>query len=139
MKKLNLALCGAGLLAFSTPAFVHHSGAMFDGSREQTIAGTVREFNWTNPHSSFKVEVTDASGKSEIWAVEMNGPQNLMHDGWKRSSIKPGDKITAVVHPLRDGKPGGSYVSVTLSDGTTLKGTGPGQNAAYDAAPAKAP
>jgi hypothetical protein len=139
MKKLNIALYGAGLLAFSTPAFVHHSGAMFDGTREQTIAGTVREFNWTNPHSSFKVEVTDATGKSEIWAVEMNGPQNLMHDGWKRSSIKPGDKITAVVHPLRDGKPGGSYVSITLADGTTLKGTGPGQNAAYDAAPAKAP
>jgi hypothetical protein len=109
---------------------------MFDGAREQTIAGTVTEFNWTNPHSSFKVEVTDAAGKSAIWAIEMNGPQNLMHDGWKRSSIKPGDKITAVVHPLRDGKPGGSYVSVTLANGTVLKGVGPGQSS-YDAPAAK--
>ena len=132
MKKLNLTLAGLGLLAFSTPAFVHHSGAMFDPTKEQTITGIVREFNWTNPHSSFKVEVTDATGNSEIWAVEMNGPQNLMHDGWKRSSIKPGDKITAVVHPLRDGKPGGSYVSVTLADGTVLKGTGPGQSGTYE-------
>lgn len=131
MKHSHLALAGAALLAFSTPAFVHHSGAMFDGGREQTLTGIVREFNWTNPHSSFKIEVTDASGKSEIWAVEMNGPQNLMHDGWKRSSLKPGDKITAVVHPLRDGKPGGSYVSVTLADGTVLKGAGPGQSS-YD-------
>jgi hypothetical protein len=130
MKLLHTTLAGALLLAFSTPAFVHHSGAMFDAGKEQTISGVVREFNWTNPHSSFKVEVTDAAGKSEIWAIEMNGPQNLMHDGWKRSSLKNGDKITAVVHPLRDGKPGGSYVSVTLADGTVLKGTGPGQS--YD-------
>jgi hypothetical protein len=130
MKLLHTTLAGALMLAFSAPAFVHHSGAMFDTGKEQTISGVVREFNWTNPHSSFKVEVTDASGKSEIWAVEMNGPQNLMHDGWKRSTLKNGDKISAVVHPLRDGKPGGSYVSVTLADGTVLKGTGPGQS--YD-------
>lgn len=128
MKLLHTSLAGALLLAFSTPAFVHHSGAMFDAGKEQTLTGIVKEFNWTNPHSSFKVEVTDAAGKSEIWAVEMNGPQNLMHDGWKRSTLKQGDKITAVVHPLRDGKPGGSYVSVTLADGTKLSGTGPGQN-----------
>ena len=130
MKTLYKTLAGTTLLAFSAPAFVHHSGAMFDSSSEKTLSGVVREFNWTNPHSSFKVEVTDASGKTEIWAVEMNGPQNLMHDGWKRSTLKNGDKITAVVHPLRDGKPGGSYVSVTLADGTVLKGTGPGQS--YD-------
>lgn len=132
MNKFKIALCTAGLLAFSTPAFVHHSGAMFDPAKEQTIAGTVTEFNWTNPHSSFKLEVTDSGGNSEVWAIEMNGPQNLMHDGWKRSTIKPGDKVTVVVHPLRDGKPGGSYVSITLADGTTLKGTGPGQSG-YDA------
>jgi len=133
MKTLNLSLAGAALLAFSTPAFVHHSGAMFDVSKEATVTGIVREFNWTNPHSSFKLEVSDTTGKSEIWAVEMNGPQNLMHDGWKRSSLKLGDKVTAVVHPLRDGKPGGTYVSVTLADGTVLKGTGPGVSGAYDA------
>ena len=53
MKHSHVIVAGAALLAFSTPAFVHHSGAMFDGAREQTIAGTVTEFNWTNPHSSF--------------------------------------------------------------------------------------
>ena len=132
MKILNLSLAGAALLAFSTPAFVHHSGAMFDVSKEATVTGIVREFNWTNPHSSFKLEVSDTTGKSEIWAVEMNGPQNLMHDGWKRSSLKLGDKVTAVVHPLRDGKPGGTHVSVTLADGTVLKGTGPGVSGTYD-------
>ena len=128
MKKITLTLCTVGLLAFSAPAWVHHSGAMFDPAKEQTISGKVTEFNWTNPHSSFKVEVTDAAGNSEIWAVEMGGPQNLMHDGWKRSSIKPGDKVTVVVHPMRDGKPGGAYVSITLADGTVLKGSGGSQS-----------
>lgn len=137
MKILTQSLAGALLLAFSTPAFVHHSGAMFDMTKEQTLRGVVQEFNWTNPHSSFKLEVAAADGKSEVWAIEMNGPQNLMHEGWKRTSLKVGDRVTAVVHPLRDGKPGGSYVSVTLADGTVLKGVGPGQQP--DPAAAKTP
>ena len=128
MKNLLTMMAGIALLAFSTPAYVHHSGAMFDPSKEQTLTGIVQEFIWANPHCSFKVEVTDTQGKSEIWAIEMNGPQNLMHQGWKRSTLKSGDKVTAVVHPLRDGKPGGLYVSVTLADGTVLKGGGSGQN-----------
>lgn len=115
------------------PAWVHHSGAMFDSAKEQTIAGTVTEFNWTNPHSSFKVNVVGADKKEDIWAIEMNGPQNLVHAGWKRTTIKTGDKVTVVVHPLRDGRPGGSFVSIVLPDGTKLTGSAPGQN---DAGPA---
>jgi hypothetical protein len=126
----------AGTLA--SPAWPHHSGAMFDATREQTITGTVTQFNWTNPHSSFKVNVSPASGSDEIWAVEMNSPQNLIRLGWKRITIKSGDKVRVVVHPLRDGKPGGSFVSITLPDGRTLTGSAPGQNNAYTAAPASA-
>jgi hypothetical protein len=129
MKRTFVAVAlGGALLAMSGPALVHHSGAMFDSGREQTIKGTITEFNWVNPHSSFKVDVPDAAGKPEIWAIEMNSPQNLIRTGWKRTSIKPGDKVTVVVHPLRDGKPGGSYVSITLADGTRLGGSGPGQS-----------
>ncbi len=129
MKSSHGALIGAVLmLALSTPAYVHHSGAMFDSAREQTIVGQITEFNWTNPHSSFKVDVPNAKGESEIWAIEMNSPQNLVRAGWKRTSIKPGDKVTVIVHPLRDGKPGGSYVGITLADGTKLGGSGPGQS-----------
>jgi hypothetical protein len=127
-RKILSMFAGALLLGAAAPAWVHHSGAMFDSGREQTIKGTITEFNWTNPHSSFKVEVPNAEGKLEVWAIEMNSPQNLVRTGWKRTSIKPGDKVTVVVHPLRDGKPGGSYVSITLPDGTTLGGSGPGQN-----------
>jgi hypothetical protein len=110
------SLLAAGLVS------AHHSGAMFDSARSQTLVGTVTEFNWVNPHSSFKIEVPGPDGKPVVWAVEMNTPQNLVREGWKRTSIKAGDKITAVVHPLRDGKPGGSYVSVKLADGTLLSG-----------------
>lgn len=112
----------ASLLTAAGFVSAHHSGAMFDGAHTQTLVGTVTEFNWVNPHSSFKVEVAGADGKPVVWAVEMNTPQNLVREGWKRTSIKAGDKITAVVHPLRDGKPGGSYVSVKLADGTLLSG-----------------
>ena len=105
---------------FSTPAYVHHSGAMFDGSKDVKITGTVMEFHWTNPHSSFKLSVPDGHGSESVWSVEMGGPNNLIHEGWKRSTLKPGDKVTATVHPLKDGTPGGQYVSITLADGRTL-------------------
>jgi hypothetical protein len=72
--------------------------------------------------------VPGSDGKPEVWAIEMNSPQNLVRSGWKRTTIKPGDKVTVTVRPLRDGKPGGSYMSIKLADGTVLDGVGPGQN-----------
>jgi hypothetical protein len=116
-------------LALPVLALAHHSGAMFDATRTITLNGTVTEFNWVNPHSSFKVDVASADGKHEIWAIEMNTPQNLVRDGWKRTTIKAGDKVAVVVRPLRDGKPGGSYVSIKLADGTMLNATPPAATA----------
>ena len=108
------------LVAFSAPAFVHHSGAMFDAEKVITINGTVTEFSWTNPHASFRVDVPNADGKLESWAIEMNSPNNLVHEGWKRSSIKAGDWVTVKINPLRDGRPGGRYIGITLADGKYL-------------------
>lgn len=122
MTRISTLLFGAGLLAFSAPAFVHHSGAMFDATRQQKLTGTITEFNWTNPHASFKVDVLNAQGQVETWAIEMGSPNNMVRDGWKRSTLKPGDKVSVLVRPLRDGKPGGSFVSVTLADGTVMGG-----------------
>jgi hypothetical protein len=123
---------GAVLLAFSTPAWVHHSGAMFDREKQTTITGTVTEFVWTNPHASFRVDVPGADGKVESWAIEMNSPNNLVHAGWKRSTLKLGDKVTVKINPLRDGRPGGLYVGITLPDGKYLGApaeTKPGETA----------
>jgi hypothetical protein len=122
------------LIAAGTAALAHHSGAMFDSDKEQTLVGTITEFNWVNPHSSFKVSVKAANGSEVVWPVEMNGPQNLVRLGWKRTTLKPGDMVTVQVHPLRDGKPGGSFMAITLANGTKLGGTGPGQNNAYPVA-----
>jgi Family of unknown function (DUF6152) len=124
------------LTAAGTAVLAHHSGAMFDPDKQQTLVGTITEFNWVNPHSSFKVSVKAADGAEKVWSIEMNGPQNLVRLGWKRTTIKAGDKVSVVVHPLRDGKPGGSFVAITLPDGKTLTGTGPGQNNSYPAEPA---
>jgi hypothetical protein len=135
MKMRNRLLLGIALLGASAPAWVHHSGAMFDSAKEQTIAGTITEFNWVNPHSSFKVSVKGADGADVVWAIEMNAPQNLVRQGWKRTTLKNGDKVSVVVHPLRDGAPGGSFVAITLADGTKLGGSGPGQSD-YPAQPA---
>jgi len=110
------------VVGFSAPAFVHHSGAMFDGEKMISITGTVTEFSWTNPHASFRVDVPNKEGKLESWAIEMNSPNNLVHEGWKRSSIKPGDKVTVQINPLRDGRPGGRYIGITLADGKHLGG-----------------
>jgi hypothetical protein len=128
MKQPSKTAFALGLLAAALPALAHHSGAMFDSTRSETISGTITEFNWVNPHSSFKVEVPGPDGKPQIWAIEMNSPGNLVRTGWKRTTLKPGDKVTVTVRPLRDGKPGGSYMSVKLADGTVLDGVGPGQS-----------
>jgi hypothetical protein len=132
MKHTLSSLACLALGAFSTPAWVHHSGAMFDPNKEATITGAIKEFNWTNPHSSFKVDVANTAGQVETWAIEMNSPQNLIRQGWKRTTLKVGDKVTVVVRPLRDGKPGGSYMSITLANGTVLSGQGPGQSNGYE-------
>jgi len=113
MKGVLVALLFLGV---SPPAWVHHSGAMFDRTRTVDISGTVKEFLWINPHSSFKVETGDA----QIWAIEMNAVSTLVHEGWKRNTIKPGDKVTVTVNPLRDGRPGGLYVAIKLADGRVL-------------------
>jgi len=136
MKSLYLFAFAIVLAALSAPAWVHHSGAMFDRSKEMKITGTVTEFQWTNPHASFKVDVLGADGKTETWSIEMNGPNNLIRAGWKRTSIKPGDKVTVTINPLRDGRPGGWYLGITLADGKTLGGAGEPSGGEPPAAPA---
>jgi hypothetical protein len=106
---------------------------MFDRATSKVITGTVVEFNWTNPHASFKVEVAGASGQREIWAIEMNSPNNLVREGWKRTSIKAGDKVSVTVNPLRDGRPGGWYLSIVLANGHRLGGSEPAAAPSPDA------
>ena len=119
--KRSLAFLGLGAaLLCSAPAFAHHSFAMFDRQKEVTLKGTVKEFQWTNPHSYIEIEVADEKGAITPYSIEMNSPNNLTRQGWKSTSLKVGDKVQLLMNPLRDGSKGGLFVSVMLPDGKVL-------------------
>ena len=111
-----LCLTATGLAPLAAPALAHHSFAMFDQKRIMTLEGTVREFQWTNPHAFIEL---DASG-GRHWSIELNSPNNLKRQGWNRASLKPGDEITVRIAPLRNGKPGGLFLDLTKADGKVL-------------------
>ena len=118
--KTRLAVLVCGLWAFAQGAQAHHSFAMFDMQRQLTLKGTVRDFQWTNPHAFIELEAADALGAPQTYSVEMNSPNNLTRQGWKSSALKVGDKVTMVINPLRDGTKGGLFVAVQTADGKVL-------------------
>lgn len=111
-------------------AAAHHSFAMFDTANPITLAGVVTGFEWTNPHVYIELDVADGAGVKH-WSIELGSPSILQRAGWKFNTIKKGDRITAVVSPLRNGEPGSLLTRVTLADGRVLgnggaTGVGPG-------------
>ncbi len=107
-------------MAVGLPVAAHHSFSMFDMKKEITLQGEVRDFQWTNPHIWVQVLVKGPDGKVVEWSIEGNSPSTLSRQGWSKRSLKAGDQVTVVTHPLRDGQPGGSLVTVTLADGTVV-------------------
>lgn len=125
MRNCRPAWCVSGLLLAAVtlaavPAAAHHSAAMFDHSKTVKLVGTIVQFGWTNPHSWISVDVPNEKGGTDRWSVECNSPNNLARMGWKSTSFKPGDKVTILIHPLRNGDKGGSFMSATLANGTVL-------------------
>lgn len=112
-----LAVTTLGVAAVAT---AHHSYAVFDATQKVTINGTVKKFDFINPHSWLVVAVTDPKTGSEVeWRLEGGDPNMLSKRGWKRTSLKAGDPVSVVLNPLRDGTPGGSFLEVT-SNGVVL-------------------
>jgi hypothetical protein len=110
--------CAATLALFSGHVGAHHSAAMFDPKKEVTLTGTVREFQYTNPHSWLLVDIKGKDGKVTTWGFEAEGPSTLTRAGIRRSDLRPGAQIEIVGHPMRDGRPAASWVKATrLSDG----------------------
>jgi len=101
-------------------AVAHHSAAMFDMQKEITVQGTVKDFQYTNPHSWLIVVAKGADGKDVEWSFESEGPSSLLRVGIKKSSLLPGDKISMKTHPMKDGRPAGLWLELTKSDGTVL-------------------
>lgn len=120
MRKAATAF-GVGLaLASAQSALAHHSAAMFDAQKDVTVQGTVKAFQYTNPHSWLIIDVPDTAGKMTEWSFEAEGPSTLMRAGIKGSSLMPGDKVTVKGHPMKDGRPGAALVLITKADGTML-------------------
>src|ERR1700754_3576489 len=110
--KIFIRVLSASLVALAVfPGDVHHSGAMFDDQKSITLKGTVKQYQWTNPHCWIQVVVPDEKGATAEWSVEMGAPMELFRNGWRPRTLKAGDKITVVIHAMRDGSRGGLYVS----------------------------
>jgi hypothetical protein len=118
-----LLLCGLILVA-GTVASAHHSFAPFDLTTEKTITGTVSKFEWTNPHSWIWVDVPNDKGGVDKWAIEGMSPNYLARRGWTKTTMKPGEKVTIAIRPLKSGQNGGMFVRATLADGRVLTQTG---------------
>lgn len=106
--------------AAAAPAEAHHSFAMFDQGKTVTITGTVRQFQWTNPHCYIQVMAKDAKGVMKEWSFEMGAPMYLYANGWRPKTLKAGDQIVIRMYPLRNGQPGGLVIDVKTPDGKTL-------------------
>ena len=114
----TVGFAGIAIAMYSVSAFAHHSFSMFDGDKKLTRTGTVKDFEWTNPHSWLRIMVTDAQGQAKQWDIEMVAPGVLAKQGWIPKTIRPGMNVTAIIHPLKDGSLGGQFMAVKLPDGT---------------------
>ena len=112
----------AAAMGAALPAGAHHSFAMYEPTKTLTFKGTVKSFQWTNPHVVLWILVQpEGGGAAQEWSLETTSPGVLTRNGWTRQSLKAGDRVSVTLSPLRDGSRGGSLNSVTLLDtGQTL-------------------
>lgn len=124
--QLLTRLIALGALACPGLAFAHHTYLMFDTSRQLSVSGVVAKFEWRNPHTYLWVYVANpaSAGKYDAWAFENGSPSLLSKLGWSKESLKASDKVTVTYSPLRDGKPGGHCLKITLPDGRSLQCVG---------------
>jgi hypothetical protein len=121
MKRPALYFAISAVCAAAAPAWAHHSFAMFDADKTVTMTGTVKEFEWTNPHSWLRIMVVDqTTGQPVQWLLEMGSPAQQARFGMTADSLRPGDKVTVTMHPLKDGSRGGGLLTATLANGKTV-------------------
>jgi hypothetical protein len=115
----RIAGCAALTILVTAPLRLeaHHSAVMFDEQKAITVEGTVKEFQYTNPHSWLLVDVTDKDGKVTTWGFEAEGPNTLLRNGVRPGDLKFGTKITITGHPMKDGRPGALWMKAVRDDG----------------------
>ena len=113
-------VCAAAALLAAGVAAAHHSTAMFDMRKSVTLDGTIKDFQWTNPHTWIVFEVPNAGGGTDEYGIEGMSPNYLARNGWSKHTLSPGDKVELTIHPLKDGRMGGFNVSVKFPDGKVM-------------------
>jgi hypothetical protein len=113
---------GAVWLGISAVASAHHSYAEFDMSKRVTLNGTVAKVEWINPHTYVWMYVPKKQGGHDLYAFENGSPAMLRRFGWSKSTLPTGEKVTVLYHPLKDGRPGGSFIRATHADGRVTAG-----------------
>ncbi len=126
MNKTALCLALLASLTGTVGASAHHSMSMFDRDKTIVLDGTVKDFQWTNPHSWLDVMVVDDKGTPVEWGLELGSLNQLQHTGWKPVTLQPGDKVKVTIHPLKNGDHGGMLADVTMADGKVLSVGGGG-------------
>ena len=121
-RKIVLGVACVTPIGAAALAVAHHSTAMYDYKQTKMLSGTVKEFQWTNPHMFIKVLAPDATGKQVKWNIECGTPNINARHGWKKSDLKVGDKVSMEINPMRDGTAAGTLKWVKLSDGRQLWG-----------------
>jgi Family of unknown function (DUF6152) len=104
------------LLILPMPVFAHHGFEMFDGKQTVTLKGTIKDWQWTNPHTWIQLNV-EQDGVVTEWSLEGISISQLGRQGWKRDMLKVGDVVSVSIHPLRNGKPGGQWMQVFDANG----------------------
>ena len=99
------------------PAFAHHSLSAYNVSTYQTVDGTVKSFEWTNPHARLVLVVPDANGRMMSWNLEGPSTGRLASGGFKKDVIAAGDRIKVAYNPRRDNASGGYFIAVTAANG----------------------
>lgn len=125
MARWGLLAAGAAVLTGAGSASAHHSFAMFDYQNQKTLSGTVVSFQWTNPHAFLDLSVPEPDGAAKRYTIECASPNVLTRIGWKFNTLKPGDKVTVLINPLKSGQAGGMLHEATLSDGRKLSDGNP--------------
>lgn len=113
-------ICLVGFLPASEVVNAHHSNAMFDKTVVRQVSGTVREFQWTNPHIWIEITIENEDGEQEEWSIEGIGPNTLFRKGWRPNSFKPGDVVEFKFSPMLDGSKAALFVGARFSNGDTL-------------------
>ncbi len=119
MNLLRLTCFGILLTLGAVPTVAHHSAAMFDSQKSLTLQGTIKDFQWINPHCWIQLRVPEQNGTVE-WSIEMGSPMQIYRSGWRPSTLHSGQKVTILLHPVRNGSRGGQFISGTAEDGAPL-------------------